>query len=207
MVSDAFLLEVAGIAASLLGFFVVGVFFFVQRGLFPQTGESALRYMQAATAAIMTLYAMTLLVSLALVAVPVSWAALTYLVGTIILLSSVWRLHKAVSEVHRVLPIRVMSRAWMWLAPSAVAVLPWAIGGLDPSRDQITLAIGATGIVAFASTASLVLSAFEISSLEATVRDRPAATPIEEEMRSPDDESAPGDPADDFAPGSGATHG
>ncbi|HUG32921.1 MAG TPA: hypothetical protein VMM14_08510 [Acidimicrobiia bacterium] len=66
-VSDSLLLELAGIAASLLGFFVVGVFFYVQRGLFPHAGQAAQQYMQAATRTVIVLYGMTLGTSLGLV--------------------------------------------------------------------------------------------------------------------------------------------
>ena len=168
-VSDAFLLEVAGIAASLLGFFVVGVFFFVQRGMFPKAAEHAQRYMQAATGSIIVLYGMILALSLALVAVPTSWVAVMYLGFSALLLWSVARTNSAIRHLHRALGIRLMSPLAMWSATAAIAGVPWVLGGVAPTRAHLAWAIGVIGVFAFTSSASLVLSAFDISSLEASV--------------------------------------
>ena len=168
-VSDAFLLEVAGIAASLLGFFVVGVFFFVQRGMFPRAAEDAQRYMQAATGSIIVVYGMTMVLSLALVVLPSSWVSLMYLGFSLVLLWSVAQTNLAIRRLHRALDIRLMSPLVMWSAAVAIAGIPWVLGGSTPSRAHLAVAVGVTGLFAFTSSASLVLSAFDISRLEATV--------------------------------------
>lgn len=168
-VSDAFLLEVAGIAASLLGFLVVGVFFFVQRGMFPRAAEHAQRYMQAATGSIIVLYGMTMVLSLALVVLSSSWVSLMYLGFSLVLLWSVARTNTAIRRLHRALDIRLMSPLVMWSAAVAIIGIPWVLGGATPSRVHLAVAIGVTGLFAFTSSASLVLSAFDISRLEATV--------------------------------------
>ena len=54
----------------------------------------------------------------------------------------------------------------MWLAAAAGVAVPWVIGGSSPSRGQLTVAILLLGVFAFASSASLVLSTFDISRLE-----------------------------------------
>lgn len=171
-VSDAFLLEVAGIAASLLGFFVVGVFFFVQRGMFPAAAEHAQRYMQAATGSIIVAYGMTMVLSLALVVLSLSWVSLMYIGWSLVLLWSVARTNSAIRRLHRALDIRLMSPLVLWFATAAIVGIPWVLGGTSPSRAQVALAVGVTGIFAFASSASLVLSAFDISNLEASVARR-----------------------------------
>ena len=168
-VSDAFLLEVAGIAASLLGFFVVGVFFFVQRGMFPGAAEHAQRYLQAATGSIIVVYGMTMVLSLALVVLPASWVSLMYVGFSLVLLWSVARTNSAIRRLHRALDIRLMSPLAMWSAALAIVGIPWVLGGVTPSRVHLAVAIGVIGLFAFTSSASLVLSAFDISRLEATV--------------------------------------
>ena len=196
-VSDAFLLEVAGIAASLLGFFVVGVFFFVQRGLFPGAAEHAQRYMQAATGSIIVLYGMTLVLSLALVSLPTSWVSLMYVGFSLVLLWSVGRTNVAIRRLYQALDIRLMSPLAMWSAAVVIVAAPWVVGGVSPTRVHLALAIGVIGLFAFMSSASLVLSAFDISRLEATVesgqkqqgrqvmpkREQPAVTSKERKRR------------------------
>ena len=168
-VSDAFLLQLAGITASLLGFFVVGVFFYVQRGLFPHAAQVAQQYMQAGTRTVILLYGMTLSVSLGLVVLESSWAALLYFCVSVVLLWSVVRTSLAISSLHRALEIRVIPQIPMWLAAASSLVAPWIMGGVSPSREQLTLAILLLGVFAFASSASLVLSSFDISRLESSV--------------------------------------
>lgn len=167
-VSDSFLLELAGITASLLGFFVVGVFFYVQRGLFPHAAEAAQQYLQAATRTVIVLYGMTLSVSLGLVVLDPSGGALLYFCVSVVLLWSVVRTSLAISSLHQALEIRVIPQVPMWLAAVASLAAPWVMGGAGPSREQLTVAILLLGVFAFASSASLVLSTFDISKLESS---------------------------------------
>lgn len=167
-VSDSFLLELAGITASLLGFFVVGVFFYVQRGLFPHAAQAAQQYLQASTRTVIILYGMTLSVSLGLVILEPSWAALLYFCVSVVLLWSVVRTSLAISSLHQALEIRVIPQIPMWLAALASLAAPWVLGGARPSREQLTVAILLLGVFAFASSASLVLSTFDISRLESS---------------------------------------
>jgi hypothetical protein len=165
-VSDALLLEVAGISASLLGFFVVGVFFYVQRGMFPGAADQAQRYLQTATRTVIVLYGMVLFLSLGLVALETPRVRLMYAVVSVLLAWSVFRTGVAIRTLHAVLDVRVMSPIGMWLAAAAIVGAPW-LGGTEPTRENLTGAIALIGVFAFVSSASLVLSAFEISRLEA----------------------------------------
>lgn len=167
-VADPLLLELAGITASLLGFFVVGVFFYVQRGLFPRAAHAAQQYMRAATRTVIVLYGMALGAALGLVVFDSPWAGLLYLGMSIVLLWSVFRTSLAISRLHHALEIRVIPQIPIWLAAFASLVAPWIMGGTNPSREQLTLAILLVGVFAFASSASLVLSAFDISRLESS---------------------------------------
>lgn len=177
-VSDALLLEVAGIGASLLGFFVVGVFFYVQRGMFPQAAEHAQRYLQAATASVIALYGMLLVLTLALVALPTAWVGFLHLGLSAMLLWSVAQTSVAIRRLHDALRIRVMSQLGMWSATASIIGVPWVLGGPDPSRSHLALACALIGVLAFISSASLVLSAFDISALEASVRTGQDREPI-----------------------------
>ena len=114
------------------------------------------------------LYGMTLLLCLALVVLDPSWVAILYLGLSLVLLWSVARTSIAIRGLHRVLDIRVTSQIGTWLATAAVIALPWALGGVQPSRSHLTWAILLIGVLAFTSSASLALSTFDISRLEAT---------------------------------------
>ncbi|HUG32922.1 MAG TPA: hypothetical protein VMM14_08515 [Acidimicrobiia bacterium] len=87
---------------------------------------------------------------------------------SIVLLWSVVRTSLAISRLHHALEIRVIPQIPMWLAAFASLAAPWIMGGTSPSREQLTLAILLLGVLAFASSASLVLSTFDISRLESS---------------------------------------
>jgi len=165
-VSDAVLLEVAGISATLLGFFVVGVFFFVQRGAFPQAPHEARSYLRAVTGTVLLLHGATLFLSIALVAFSLTWASVLYVMASLALVWSVARTSLVVRHLHRVLDVRVMWQTAMWAATGAVVGLPWILGGLKPSRVDLSAGVLAAVVLAFASSANLVLSAYDISRLE-----------------------------------------
>ena len=114
------------------------------------------------------LYGMTLSVSLGLVALEPSSAALLYLVVSVVLLWSVVRTSFAISRLHQALEIRVIPQIPMWLATAASLGFPWVMGGTSPSREQLTVALLLLGVFAFASSASLVLSAFDVSRMESS---------------------------------------
>lgn len=76
-VSDELPLGIAGVAATVIGLFLVGVLFFVEGGMRGPARESRVelwRYMRSGTRIVMLLFAMALLLSLALVAFELPWA-------------------------------------------------------------------------------------------------------------------------------------
>ncbi len=167
-VSDAFLLQLAGIATSLLGFFVIGVFFYVQRGMFPQAAEQANRYLRAATGTIILLYGMTVILAMSLVALEPERVALVYSVLSLLLVWSVIRTSQSVRRLHEVLQIRIMSQLALWSAAAVIVSAPWLMGGSSPTRSHLAWSVAIVGIFAFASSASLVLSTLDIATLEAS---------------------------------------
>lgn len=172
-VSDPFLLEVAGISASLLGFFVVGVFFYVERSIFPQAADRAHGYLRAAVGSVIYLYGMVVLLALGLVVLSSGFVSLLYVVLSAGLVWSVARTSSATRRLQRAVGVRMLSQTAAWAATILILGLPWVIGGFVPSRSHFTWGLMLVGVFAFVSTASFVLSAFDLSALEASAHVEP----------------------------------
>lgn len=171
-VSDAFLLEVAGISASLLGFFVVGLFFYVQRGIFPHAADHAQGYLKMAARTVIYLYGLAVLLSLSLVVLTSGYVALLYATLSVGLVGSVLQTALASRRLQSAIGVRVMSQVAVWMATTLVVGIPWVLGGLAPSRPDFTWALMVICVFAFLSTVSLMLSTFDISDLEAVASAR-----------------------------------
>lgn len=172
-VSDAFLLEVAGISASLLGFFVVGVFFYAERSIFPQAADEAHRYLKAAVRSVIYLYGMATLVALGLVVLSPGFVAVLYALLSAGLVWSALHTSAATRRLQHAVGVRVLSQTSTWIATTLIAVLPWVIGGGVPGRSDLAWGLTLVAVCAFASTASFVLSAFDLSFLEASALPSP----------------------------------
>lgn len=166
-VSDSLLLEIAGISASLLGFFVVGVFFYVERSIFPQAADEAGQYLKAAVRSVIYLYGMATMLSLGLVALTAGFASVLYMVLSAGLVWSVVHTNAVTRRLQRAVGVRVLSQTFTWSAPAIISALPWMIGGFAPSRSDFAWGLIFVGVLAFISTGSFVLSAFDLSALEA----------------------------------------
>lgn len=171
-VTDAFLLEVAGISASLLGFFVVGLFFYVQRGIFPHAADHAQGYLKTAARTVIYLYGLAVLLSLSLVVLSSGYVALLYSTLSVGLVGSVLQTALASRRLQSAIGVRVMSQVAVWMATTLVVGIPWVLGGLAPSRPDFTWALMVICVFAFLSTVSLMLSTFDISDLEAVASAR-----------------------------------
>lgn len=171
-VTDAFLLEVAGISASLLGFFVVGLFFYVQRGIFPHAADHAQGYLKTAARTVIYLYGLAVLLSLSLVVLTSGYVALLYATLSVGLVGSVLQTALASRRLQSAIGVRVMSQVAVWMATTLVVGIPWVLGGLAPSRTDFTWALMVICVFAFLSTVSLMLSTFDISDLEAVASGR-----------------------------------
>lgn len=178
-VSDSFLLEVAGISASLLGFYVVGVFFYVDRSIFPQAAELAHGYLKAAAGSVLYLYGMAVLVSLGLVVFSDAFVTVIYFLLSGGLVWSVARTNAATRRLHRAVGVRVLSQTFAWFATTLIAGIPWMLGGVTPTRPDFAWGLMLVGVFAFISTASFVLSAFDLSALEASAHDGAGSHPQE----------------------------
>jgi enamine deaminase RidA (YjgF/YER057c/UK114 family) len=169
-VTDELLLGIAGVTATVIGLFLVGVFLFIEAGMrrADDTGHAVLRpYLRAGTRIVLVLFAMPLLLPLALAALDISWARALYVVLCLVLLAA------NVETVIRVGAARVTGTRTMLfneiagtVGVLAILVLPWALGGLRPDREDLTLAALIALATAFVSVAAIAMSAFDISRLD-----------------------------------------
>jgi hypothetical protein len=173
-VSDAFLLNMAEVSATLIGLFLVGVFFYVETGL--RRADQARKvfepYLRAGTRITLIVFAIPLGLSLTLVALETFWARVLFALLSLVLLAA---------NVDSALRIRGVARVTGSTAllvnevvGSVVVVLlvvmPWVLGGLRPTREDLTWAILLSFAAGFLSISATVMSAFDIARLEASAR-------------------------------------
>jgi hypothetical protein len=175
-VSDGFLLNMAEVSGALVGLFLVGVFFFVETGLerLDKSREVLEPYFRAGTRIVLVLFAISLMLSLTLVVLEPVWNTLLFAVLSLILLAAnldtAIRM-RAVSRVTRSTALLV-NEVVGTAAVLVIVVLPWALGGLHPTREDLTWAILLSFAAAFLSVCALMVSAFDISRFESAARQR-----------------------------------
>jgi uncharacterized membrane protein YoaK (UPF0700 family) len=167
-VSDDFLLTMAQVSATLIGLFLVGVFFFVDGPLSGRSSTSAIsrQYLRSGTRITLIVFAIPLGVSLALVALDIVWARALFAALSAVLIAA------NVDSIRRVRGERSM----ILLANEAVAtgltlllvILPWAMGGLRPTREDLTWAILLAFVAGLLSVSTTVMSTFDTPSSTAT---------------------------------------
>ena len=144
-VSDGFLLNMAEVSGALVGLFLVGVFFFVDTGLerLDKSREVLEPYFRAGTRIVLVLFAISLMLSLTLVVLEPIWNTLLFAVLSLILLAAnldtAIRM-RAVSRVTRSTALLV-NEVVGTAAVVVIVVIPWILGGLHPSREDLTWAI------------------------------------------------------------------
>jgi hypothetical protein len=169
-VSDGFLLNMAEVSATLIGLFLVGVFFYVESGL--RRLSDARRvfepYLRAGTKITLVVFAFPLGLSLALVVLEPLWARLLFAVLSLVLIAanveSVARL-RGVAGATGSMALLVNEVVTTALAV-ALILLPWLLGGLEPTREDLTWSILLAFAAGFLSIAATVISAFDIARLE-----------------------------------------
>ena len=170
-VSDGFLLNMAEVSGALVGLFLVGVFFFVDTGLgrLDKTREVLAPYFRAGTRIVLVLFAISLLLSLTLVVLDPVWNTLLFAVLSIILLAANLDTAIRMRTVARVTrsTALLVNEVVGTVAVLVIVALPWILGGLHPTREDLTWAILLSFASAFLSVCVLVLSAFDISRFEA----------------------------------------
>jgi hypothetical protein len=164
-VSDDFLLNLAEVSATLIGLFLVGVFFYVETG-FRRLGaarETVEPYFRAGTRIVLLLYALPLGLSLTLVTLGPTWNRALFLILSLLLLAA---------NIDSLVHVRSVTRlpgSTLWLvtellgtaAVLALVVTPWALGGLHPRREHLVWALLLSFGAGFLSVGALVMSTFE----------------------------------------------
>jgi enamine deaminase RidA (YjgF/YER057c/UK114 family) len=184
-VTDELLLGIAGVTATVMGLFFVGVLLFIEAGMrrSEDSGHALLRpYLRAGTRIVLVVFAIPLLLPLALAAFDLSWCRALFVVMSVVLIAA------NVDSAVRVGTTRITGARTLLVneiagtaGVVAIVALPWILGGARPDREDLTLASLLALATAFFSVGAVVLAAFDIWRL-----DRAAALPGGEPQRAGD---------------------
>ncbi len=172
-VSDDVLTTLAGISASLIGLFLVGMILYIQDG-FDRTERTRAvvePYFRAATLITFVSLAIPLGVSLTLLVLPIGWSRSLYAALIVGLIAT------NLSTIHAVRTcVRATGLHLLWgmevvgtVLVVAMAIAPLWTGGLSPGREDLVPGLLLSLAVGFLSTCVLVLTLFDIARLERTV--------------------------------------
>jgi hypothetical protein len=166
-VSDDFLLQMAEVSGALFGLFLVGMLFYVETGFRRLGSERAVLvpYFRASTRIVLLLFAIPLGVSLTLVVLEPVWSTVLFACLSLLLVAA--NLDTGV----RIGAVREATGSTVLLANEVVGTIgvvvivaaPWILGGIDPTREDLTWAILVSFATAFLSLATLMLSVFDIT--------------------------------------------
>lgn len=169
-VSDAFLLNMAEVSATLIGLFLVGVFFYVETGFrrLEHVREVMEPYIRAGTRIVLILYALPLGLSLTLVVLGPNWNRVLFALFSLMLLAANVDTFLRIRVVAKVTGSKVLlvNEILGTAAVLILVVLPWALGGLHPTREDLTWAILLSFAAGFLSVGALVLSVFDTAKFE-----------------------------------------
>ena len=170
-VSDDFLLNMAEVSAALIGLFMVGVFFFVDTGFrrLDQARGIVEPYFRASTRIVLVLYALPLGLSLSLVALEPVWSKVLFALLSLMLLAANLDTAARIRAVARVTgSTALLVNELMGTAAVVVIVaLPWVLGGLHPTREDLTWTILLAFATGFTSISALVLFVLDVARFEA----------------------------------------
>jgi hypothetical protein len=170
-VSDGFLLNMAEVSASLIGLFFVGIFFYVETGFRRSSAASDVveSYLRASTRIVLILYSIPLVLPLTLVILEPIWTRVLFAglsLGLIAANVDTAARIRAVARVTGSITLLANEIAGS-VAVAAIVTVPWILGGLHPSREDLTWAILLSFATGFASICAVVLSAFDLAKVEA----------------------------------------
>ncbi len=174
-VSDGLLLLVAEVSAGLIGLFLVAIVFYIQTGFsqLQRSRQVVEPYFRSSTRIVLILYSLPLTLALTLVALPIVWSRLLFVIVIVGLVVANVSTAAGVRPVMRVTGNRtlfineVVGTAGVVL----IVILPLATGGLSPTREDLVPAMLISLGVAFLSTCVLVLTLFDIAEFERLVID------------------------------------
>lgn len=167
-ISDIFLINMAQISGGLLGLFVLGILFFVETGFRRLDGPGAEvveAYFRASTRIVLILFAIPLALSVTLVALEPGWSVALFAALSAALVAANVDTLRRIPAVHRETRSTglLLNEVGGTVAVAVLVVLPWALGGLDPSRADLTWAILLSFGSAVVSVFVLVLSVFDLA--------------------------------------------
>lgn len=163
-ISNDFLLNMAEVSSALIGLFLVGMFFYAETGFRRLTHgrDKVVSYFRSSTRIVLILFAIPLGLSLTLVALePVYSRVLFAFLSVLLLLANADTLRRIRGS--RSSPALLVNELAGSAAVLVLVVLPWALGGLRPSREDLTWAILLAFASGFASISALVLSIFDVA--------------------------------------------
>jgi hypothetical protein len=176
-ISDAFLLTMAEVSATLIGLFLVGVFFYMEGGLrrWGEARDEVEPYLGAATRFTLIVLMIPLSLSLTLVALGPAWArvlfvpmSLLLLVANVDTLTRVRRVAKITGSASLV--VNDVITATMSLV---VLATPWIVGGFRPTREDLTWAILLAFAAGLLSLGAMVMSTFLRAGQDSSTRGTP----------------------------------
>lgn len=171
-VTDEFLLALAGIAATLVGTFIVAVFFYLDSALHRArggAGSAADQYMRAGARWVLIAYSLPLIVALALVGAEPVWAAVAFLVVAAALVVATVDTSRRIAKrgATRMSLALAANEILTSLAVVALVVLPWILGGWIPSPSDFVPSLLLALAIGFTSTATVIMSVFDAEEVSA----------------------------------------
>jgi hypothetical protein len=166
-VSDDFLLNMAQVSSALVGLFLVGIFFYADTG-FRRTvrARNALEpYLRVSTVIVLVLYSIPIMLSMSLVVLEPVWSRALFADLSLLLVATNVVTAVRLRNVERVThsTILVANEVIGTVSVIVLVTLPWALGGLEPSREDLTWAILLSFTAGFLSVCTIVMSVFDVS--------------------------------------------
>ena len=159
------LLGVSGVGATLIGTFIVGVFFYIDTDLHRMltSSDPADHYLRSGVRWVFVIYALPLFVPLTLAAFHPIWGTVTFIGLSVMLLLSTVDTGRRIVKSGRmgVSPALAVNH---WASTGAVVVLvalPWIIGGWAPPTTAFIPSMLLAIAVGFTSTAALIMTQFD----------------------------------------------
>lgn len=171
-VTDEFLLALAGTAATLVGTFIVAVFFYLDSALHRAHGAAGStpdRYMRAGARWVLIAYSLPLIVALALVGAEPVWAAVAFLVFAVALVVATVDTSRRIVKkgaTRRSLALAA-NEVLTSLAVVTLVALPWILGGWIPSPSDFVPSLLLALAIGFTSTATVIMSVFDAEVISA----------------------------------------
>jgi hypothetical protein len=173
-VTDALLLNMAEVSATLIGLFFVGVFFYVDSGLRRLEHVRAVfePYLRAGTRITLIVFSIPLSLSISLVALDIVWSRILFVLLSLTLIAANVDTLVRIGAATRATGSRpfLVNEIFATALTILLIVLPWALGGLRPTREDLTWAILLSFAAGFLSICATVMSVFDMSRLETVER-------------------------------------